>query len=105
MNMVPIDICIKGMIIASYRVWKEREMQRELEIPIYNSASVKIVTYDSFNDASDAVMVHPSMQCVGIPSMTFTKCVLYAWLLRIFRNLIPALILDALLLVSGNKPK
>jgi hypothetical protein len=50
-------------------------------------------------------MVHPSMQCVGIPSMTFTKCVFYAWLLRIFRNLIPALILDALLLVSGNKPK
>jgi hypothetical protein len=105
MNMVPIDICIKGMLVAAFKVWRDRDFRQESEIPIYNSASIKIITYDSFNDSSAVVAQFPSLKIIGIPHMTFTTCTFYGWIIRIFRMLIPALIIDGLLLISGNKPQ
>lgn len=105
MNMIPVDICIKGMIVASFKVWMERLDGPEPEIPVYNAASLKFVTYNSLAYNYRIANECPSMQCVSSPSMVFTLCPAYAWFLRIFRHIIPALIVDGFLCLSGNKPK
>lgn len=103
MNAVPLDVCVKGMIVASYNVWKDKKQSEE--IAVYNAASVKCLTYESMMGIKPLVLKNPSMKSIGIPYVTFTKCVYYAWILRIFRNLIPAIIMDGLLCITGNKPK
>jgi hypothetical protein len=47
----------------------------------------------------------PSINAFGIPDITFTRCTFYAWMIRIFRSIIPAFIADALLRISGKKPR
>lgn len=105
LNMIPIDICVKGLIVASFKAWKERDAMKALEIPVYNAASIKFVTYDSMRHSFGFTMKNPSMKMIGIPNVTFTSCWHYAWLIRIFRNLIPAIILDGLLCIMKQKPK
>lgn len=105
MNMVPVDICVKGMILSAYKVWWDK-IQNQVElIPVYNAASIKIVSYESLNNSLVLLRKHPSMKTFGIPYMTCHNCIYYAWILRIFRNLIPALIVDGLLCISNKKPK
>lgn len=103
MDVIPVDICAKGMILAAYTHWKN---QLNHEIPILNAASIKLVTYDSMVLDTDTIAREiPSINMFGIPKMRFTECVYYAWLLKIFRSLIPALVVDGLLKITGNKPK
>lgn len=101
MNMIPVDICVKGMIVAAQNVWTETHTTT----PVYNAASIKLVTYDSLVENDGFVRDNPSMQAIGGVSVKFTTCVYYAWMLRIFRNIIPAIILDGLLCIAGKKPK
>lgn len=105
LNMIPIDICVKGLIVASFKVWKERAKLQTSEVPVFNAASVKFVSYTSMEVCYEVAQKNPSMKMLGIPRVTFTGCWYYAWLVRIFRNLLPALIIDGLLRLSGNKPK
>lgn len=105
LNVIPVDICAKGMIIASYKIWKDNMKVNQPEIPIYNAASIKFVTYESMTACLDFTRKNPSKKIMGIPHVTFTSCLFYAWILRIFRHFIPALFLDGLLIASGNKPR
>lgn len=101
--MIPVDICIKGMIIAAFKVWKDREEIQD--IPVYNAASIKRITYASILEKADFVMQHPSQKAVSTPIVIFTECTVYAWILRIFLNILPALIVDGFLCLTKNKPK
>lgn len=109
MNVVPVDLCVKGLLIAAWKYWKDQQNQSTgviSEIPVYNSASIKIISYDSMKyGMMDYVENNPSVNLIGLPSVTFTTCVYYAWIIRIFRNLIPALFLDVVLLIARQKPK
>lgn len=102
LNMIPIDICVKGMIVASHKVWRDKLGE---DISIYNAASVKFVSYESLLDSLDMIKDYPSLKAISTASVTFTENDFYAWVLRIFRNLIPALFIDGLLCITGNKPK
>lgn len=103
MDVVPVDLCVKGMIIASWKVWKDNAVD---DIPIYNAASIKHVSYNSMClDMRKMTREIISVNMFGIPSVTFTTCFWYAWIIRIFRNIIPALMVDGILKLTGNKPK
>lgn len=105
MNMIPVDMCVKGLIIASHKVYSDRLQKQEREVPVYNAASIKFVSYSSMIECSEVANENPSMKAMGIPYVTFSTCNYYCWILRIFRNIIPALILDGLLRIGGGKPK
>lgn len=105
MNTIPIDICVKGMIIAAHETYQETFRNERKEISVYNAASVKSVRFSSITEVRETAINHPSKSIIGIPHVTFTTCSAYAWILRIFRMLIPAIIIDGLLCISGNKPK
>lgn len=105
MDVVPVDICAKSMIIA---VWKKAVEQRSAlessDIPVYNATSIKILSYTSFVfDLSQMLKEIPSVHMFGLPGFTFSTCTLYCWLIRLFRNIIPALIVDGILRLVGNK--
>lgn len=42
MNAIPIDLCVKGMIIAAF---KRSIISKQNTLPIYNAASIKIEKY------------------------------------------------------------
>jgi alcohol-forming fatty acyl-CoA reductase len=86
LDIIPVDVCVKGLVVAPFSIWKN---QQKNEIPIVNAASVKFVTYDSMiMDMKSMSRKIPSVKMFGIPGYTFTTCVYYAWLIRIFRSLI-----------------
>lgn len=106
---VPVDVCVKGMIVAAFKQWSDNQgaMETQLNtIPVYNAASMINVSYDSMSmDIVSLTLGSPSLYRFGIPDVTYTKCVIYGWAIRIFRNIIPAVIVDCLLKLSGNQPR
>lgn len=81
-------------------------MTRFREIPIYNAASLKRFTYDSLKtEVQMLVSNFPAAHQFGLPSVTFTRCSYYAELIRLFRCIIPALIVDGILVLTKNKPR
>ena len=105
LDLVPVDICVKGMIVSAWKQWSRRDPSslQFSDIAVYNAASVKNCTYDAMTmDLSTMIQKYPSVHLFGIPNVTFTKCNTYAWIIRIFRNLIPALIVDGLLSMTSN---
>lgn len=105
MDMIPVDACVKGMIVASYKVWLDKESRKNDDVPVYNATSLRCVVFSSLNETPEIFDQNPSKQLIGIPSVTFSTCIYYVWILRIFRHLIPALIIDALLRITNNQPK
>jgi alcohol-forming fatty acyl-CoA reductase len=103
LDVIPVDICVKGLIVSPFSYWKKEQKDK---IPIFNAASIKVLTYNSMAmDISLLARLVPSVNMFGLPHITYTTCVYYAWLIRIFRNILPALILDGILKITGNKPK
>jgi hypothetical protein len=104
MNMIPVDVCVKGALIAAWKTWKEK-LESQPIVPVYNAASIKFVSYASMKENWEYGYEFPSKQSIGIPDVTFTTCTYYAGILRIFRHLIPALLLDGLMILNNMKPK
>lgn len=103
LDTIPVDVCVKGMIVAALKTWKD---QNKPEIPIFNATSIRLITFKSMALTIRKMNLKvPSVNMFGIPYVHFTACAYYAWLICLFRNLLPALFVDGVLKVSGNKPK
>lgn len=100
LDYIPVDILIKGMIIAGWKDWKEKCEK----IPIYNGAGIKKPSFDlmSYAEAHDVL---PPINAVMYSGIKFAKCPAYAWIIRIIEMIIPALIIDRLLVFNGERPK
>lgn len=107
MDVIPVDVCVKGMIVSAWTTWKDHQPDTiKSDICILNATSVRVGSYGSLIiSGTSLVRSHPSIKLFGIPSTTFTQCAVYAWILRIFRNIIPSLIVDSLLRIAGKKPQ
>lgn len=105
MDLIPVDVCVKGMIIASHKVWVDRMQGIDDKISLYNATSTRIVSFESISETNDFFFKYPPKDVLGIPSATFSNCIYYVWILRIFRQLIPALFFDTLLCMTRNQPK
>lgn len=107
LDVVPVDICVKGMIVSAFKTWKDvNALESTNEIPVINAASIKLITYDSLTFEIDRLtQKHPSINSFGLPSVTFTMCPFYASLIRGFRQILPAVIVDGILKLTGNKAK
>lgn len=100
LDYVPVDLCVKGMIVSSWRVFKEKTQ----EIPIFNASSIKTPSLGMLQNSPEPVK-YPPLMAFMYCSNTFTTCFYYAWIIRILENLIPSMILDRLLVLKGEKPK
>lgn len=105
MDVIPVDVCVKGMIVAAFSTWKKLQTDAE-NIPVMNAASIKLATYNSMKIDMEAITkAAPSVNMFGVPHITYTTCVYYASLIRLFRSILPALFVDGILKIMGKKPK
>jgi hypothetical protein len=90
------------MIVSSYKMSKEQNPKAE--IPIYNAARIKRISFGLMN-STNADEMFPSIKKLMYRSMTFSKCKFRVWQIRILESLIPALIVDKLMQWCGQKPQ
>ncbi|XP_070507994.1 fatty acyl-CoA reductase 2-like isoform X2 [Chironomus tepperi] len=102
LDYISVDLCVKGMIVAAWKTWKEH--QTTAEIPIYNATSSKKPSFYSMS-WQKMHQVYPSNNSIMYMDMTHTKCIFLFWLIKIVEQIIPALIYDGLLRLTGKKPK
>lgn len=102
MELIPVDLCAKGMIIASEK--HKKGSQWEDTVPLYNAAAVH-----NFDLKTACLTTHHAKdvifdKAIGSPSLIIVKCRYVAYFLSIFLHIIPALLIDALSTVMGRKP-
>jgi fatty acyl-CoA reductase len=100
LDYVPVDILIKAMIIAGWKDWKEKTEN----LQIYNAAGVLSPSFGAMSMAKCEEIV-PPINAIMYHGPKFTSCKYYAWIVRVVEMIIPAIIIDGLLVWSGEKAK
>jgi hypothetical protein len=108
--MIPIDICVKGCIIAAWKEWKDNIgiTVKSRPIQIYNAASLKnkYLTYHNLKmNAAKMAEELPLKKMFWKPSAIFTSCKYFYWLIYFFLQLLPALLTDTALKLMKRKPQ
>ncbi|KAG5667724.1 hypothetical protein PVAND_015695 [Polypedilum vanderplanki] len=100
LDFIPVDICVKGMLIAAWKTWKDKNSL----MPIYNASNVKkasIISISKYKILKD----FPPKNAIMYHDHHHTQCRFIGWIIRIIDQIIPALIIDGLLKISGKKTK
>lgn len=101
-KIIPVDLCVKGMIIASE---KHKKGSQWLDaIPVYNAASVHKFTLKTILSLVDQLSDHYLENAIGIPHVTIVENKLLGSFLRFLYQIVPALLVDGCLLIAGRKP-
>lgn len=75
------------------------------EIPIYNSASIKLINFDILVRSTPTLYEEtPVKRALGIPTQIFTECKYYGFLIVVLCQIVPAVIIDGILKLLGKKP-
>lgn len=101
MELIPVDLCAKGMIIAAEK--HKKGSQRQDTIPVYNAAALH--TFDlktSYLMTSQAKDIYFD-RAIGLPTLLIVNCKYFAYVLSIFLHIIPALLIDTILAFLGRK--
>ncbi|XP_014472229.1 PREDICTED: fatty acyl-CoA reductase 1-like [Dinoponera quadriceps] len=107
-NYVPIDIVTKMMIVAAWKHGtKMTETQDDFPF-IYNCAATYSTTL-TFEESRQMGLSlgkkNPFDNIMWRPSVTFTKSYFFYYLLTLLVHIMPALVIDGLLRLSGRKPR
>lgn len=101
MELIPVDICAKGMIIAAEKHKKGSE--RQDTIPLYNAAA--LCNFDL--ETASSITTHAKDvyfdKAIGLPTLVIAKCKYSAYILSIFLHIIPALVIDTCYSLMGRK--
>lgn len=101
MDIVPVDLCVKGMVIASAK----HQQSHDEEIPIYNAASTVTITIQELLELSKPLLEdHLFKASIGLPSVITCNCQYYSAILKFFLQIVPALIIDLVLRAFNKKP-
>lgn len=101
-EVIPVDICVKGMIIASVK--HSNGIERQQAIPVYNAAAVHLIAHNMLVHVSDSLHDHLFNKAIGLPSLIYTDCRYYAGIMIVLQQLIPAVLIDSLLILMKRKP-
>lgn len=98
----PADSCINAILVATWK--KGLNMDKDI-LPIYNCATGKTnvseLTGDIMRDASKK---YPLSTAFWVPNGTITNSKVHFFLLNIFFHVLPAIMLDTILKLSGRPP-
>ncbi|CAG5080950.1 Similar to far1: Fatty acyl-CoA reductase 1 (Xenopus laevis) [Cotesia congregata] len=105
-DFIPVDVAIKAMIIAS---WKRgiRTITKDPSVHVYNcsSADMKNVSVEEIKRmALICASKNPLEGIIWAPSITYTTNNLYYFASVLLFHLLPGLVLDFILYLSGHKP-
>lgn len=102
MAIIPVDLCVKGMIIASEKHKKDSELLGD--IPVYNAAAVCESNLSSMCLVFDYVEDYYLENALGVPGIVFVQNKWLGAVLLFLFQIVPAVLVDALLLLFNRKP-
>lgn len=98
----PADTCINAIIVAA---WKKGVNLDKDVLPIYNCATGKSsVDEMTGKTIRDAALEYPLSQAFWVPNGYTTNSKILFFFLNLFWHVIPAIILDTVLKISGKPP-
>ncbi|KRT85456.1 epimerase [Oryctes borbonicus] len=111
-NIVPADMCVNGLIAvpweASYKYQKSIEEQTNFEIPIYNyeSSQDQPINWSKYMELTSKYGTqNPTANALWYYSLNLIKHKFLYQLAAILVHFVPAIMLDALLLLIGRKTR
>ncbi|KAH1003292.1 hypothetical protein HUJ05_011219 [Dendroctonus ponderosae] len=125
-NIVPVDMCVNSLIVSAWEVAARFQPGKPrpggvphapsspslpagpLELPVYNygSTSAQPITWGDFRTASRTFgMQYPTIKCAWYYSFHMYKHYALYYLASLLFHVIPALIVDVLLLCVGKAPR
>ncbi|XP_078050394.1 putative fatty acyl-CoA reductase CG5065 [Augochlora pura] len=102
-NIVPCDIAINGIIAMAWKVGIEKP-QEPIYMNVTNGAENPITWRKAIEMGKVHARNHPFSGILWYPGGTNTNSVVYHWIRVILFHLIPAYLLDGVIMLSGNKP-
>lgn len=102
-DFTPVDVCAKAMIIAA---WK-KAYEKDDKIPVYNCASygISTVKIQQIVDIGKSLTeVVPFEKTIFLPGGRITSNRYVNYVKLIVLQLLPALIIDLILRLKGQKP-
>ncbi|VEN48883.1 unnamed protein product [Callosobruchus maculatus] len=107
-DMVPVDTCVAGLLAAAWDTGCKKVERTPENITIYNyvSSAQNPLTWREFAAINT---LYGKQYCSGryfwVPSLCFISSPFWYALVKLLLHIIPASIVDALLFVTGNKPR
>ncbi|CAK9816059.1 Putative fatty acyl-CoA reductase CG5065 [Anthophora quadrimaculata] len=103
LNLIPCDMAINAIITFAWKVGKEKP-----EKPIFMNVTSGDENPISWGYAVDTgkrhATTHPFTGLLWYPGGSITTLKFYHWIRVIFFHFLPAYLLDALIVLTGNKP-
>lgn len=101
MEIIPVDLCAKGMIIAAEKHKKGSEWQDT--IPLYNAAALSTFELKTAHASTHQTKDIYFDKAIGLPTLWIVECKYFAYILSIFLQILPALLIDTFYAISGRK--
>nr|XP_012220659.1 PREDICTED: putative fatty acyl-CoA reductase CG5065 [Linepithema humile] len=102
-DLVPCDMAVNATIVLSWQVGSEKSAK-----PLFLNATANHENQISWGDALEIgkkhVIANPFSQPLWYPGGRITSSKILHWLAIILMHIIPAYLLDTLLILTGNKP-
>lgn len=96
-----MDLCVKGMIIASEKHQKAKE--RNQVVPVYNASAVWRFSCRELMQHTEQFNIYYE-KAIGLPSITITSSEMWGAFLIFLYQILPALLVDGILLIARRKP-
>ncbi|XP_073829422.1 fatty acyl-CoA reductase wat-like [Musca autumnalis] len=106
-DVIAVDICAKSLIVAAFKLGTHPPLTSRVEVEIFNccSSSKRNFSYADFNDFGKKLTLKmPYDKCLWFPDLPVTSYLVWHYFRFITLQIIPALFLDLLMIISGQKP-
>ncbi|XP_055629552.1 fatty acyl-CoA reductase wat-like isoform X1 [Toxorhynchites rutilus septentrionalis] len=103
MNWMPVDVSIKGAIITA---WKQ-SLVPSSELMVYNNAveQHKTITHRFLMEAGSSICLRvPMSKTLWFPGVNATKCKYWFYTLFFWLQIVPSVLVDLLLKLTGKQP-
>jgi alcohol-forming fatty acyl-CoA reductase len=104
-NIVPVDIVIKAIIVASWKVGLTNSTADSMPF-VLNCTNQKGTTSQEYGNICFSLLDEiPLEGTVWIPYLVYTENLTLFYILTILLHMLPAMLLDLILYFSGRRPK
>ncbi|XP_060533066.1 fatty acyl-CoA reductase 1-like isoform X2 [Cylas formicarius] len=106
-DYVPVDLVTKGIIIATWLKGLEAKEEEKLTLSVYNASNNNInnVTVGGLVELGRKLCWdYPLNDILWYPNGSVTQCYVYHFLRLIFYHILPAILIDGILKITGHQP-
>ncbi|XP_076754545.1 putative fatty acyl-CoA reductase CG5065 [Xylocopa sonorina] len=103
LNIIPCDMAINAIIVLAWKVGREKP-ERPIFMNVTNNSENPISWGYAVNTGKKYATRYPFTGLLWYPGGSITTLKFYHWIRVIFFHFVPAYFLDALIVLTGNKP-